>query len=85
MTEMSTADRPDTCLGTVTTTATENRLLDYEAAAALLGVRPRTIRSLAESHKIDTVKVASRTRIETAALARYVDAHRVPATGAVAK
>jgi excisionase family DNA binding protein len=72
----NTSEPHETHLGTVTV----NRLLDYAGAAELLGVKPRTIRTLAESHRIDTVKVGYRVRIEQAALERFVAANRIPAT-----
>jgi excisionase family DNA binding protein len=59
-----------------------NELLDYEDAAALLRCSPRLVRKLAETRRIDTVKVGALVRIERAAVERYIEANRRPANDA---
>jgi len=51
-------------------------LLDYEGAAELLGCSPRLVRKLVETRQLDHVKVGRLTRVEAAAVARYIDQHR---------
>ena len=51
-------------------------LLDYEAAAPILGCSARMVRKLVDLRQLDSVKVGALVRIEPAAIERYIDAHR---------
>jgi excisionase family DNA binding protein len=57
-------------------------LMTYADAALVLGCTPRTVRKLVETRQLDSIKVASLVRIESAAIDRYIDAHRRPAVPA---
>jgi excisionase family DNA binding protein len=83
MTEPGNTEPTPARLGVTVTTDT--RLLTYQDAASLLGVRPRTVRALAESHRLAVVKIGSLVRIEPAALEAYVASRRVPAKESTAK
>lgn len=51
-------------------------LLDYEAAAELLGVTPRLVRKLVEERRLDSVKVGRLVRVEVAAVERFIESNR---------
>ena len=51
-------------------------LLSTTQAAAVLGVRPRTVQKLRQFGQIAAIKVGDRTLYEPAELARFIEAHR---------
>ena len=51
-------------------------LLDYDGVAAQLHCTPRLARKLVETRQLDSIKVGRLVRVERAAIARYIEAHR---------
>jgi excisionase family DNA binding protein len=51
-------------------------LLDYDGVAEQLRCTPRFARKLVETRQLDSIKVGRLVRVERAAIARYIDAHR---------
>ncbi|MFZ0119021.1 MAG: excisionase family DNA-binding protein [Pseudonocardiaceae bacterium] len=54
-----------------------DRLLDVEAAAALLGTTERFPRRLIEERRIEFVKIGSHVRIRESALNAYIEQHTI--------
>jgi excisionase family DNA binding protein len=52
-------------------------LLDYKAVGEALSVSPRTVRKMVADGELEAIRVRGSVRFEPAAIARYVDEHRM--------
>jgi excisionase family DNA binding protein len=56
------------------------QLLTYEEAAEVLSCSTRMVRKLVETRQLESVKVGRLPRIEQAAIPRYIERNRRPAS-----
>jgi excisionase family DNA binding protein len=60
-------------------------LVDYEEAAIMLGLNPYTLRRYVCARKLPFLKIGKRVFFDPDDLRQWVEAHRVPPNGEIAK